>query len=96
MLKAVDFFTKTVVNMNNQIKFNQAGVRSYNELSNEFFDKINWSQKNWYGRTVGKKWNTSKSNNVSLSSDGLSFAVMISRNSKGYEASAWLAKTVIP
>ena len=71
-------------------------MRSYNELSNEFFDKINWSQKNWYGRTVAKKWNTSKSHNVSLSSDGLSFVVMISGNSKGYKASAWLAKTVIP
>ena len=31
-----------------------------------------------------------------LSSDGLSFVVMISGNSKGYKASAWLAKTVIP
>ena len=30
-----------------------------------------------------------------LSSDGLSFVVMISRNSKGYKTSAWLAKTVI-
>ena len=44
---------------------------------------------------VAKLWNTSKLHNVFLSSDGLSFVVMISRNSKGYKTSAWLAKTVI-
>ena len=33
---------------------------------------------------------------MSLSSDGLSSVVMISENSKGYKASSWLAKTVIP
>ena len=39
---------------------------------------------------VAKLWNTSKSHNVSLSSDGISFVVMISGNSKEYKASAWL------
>ena len=39
--------------------------------------------------------NTSKSHNVSLLSDGLSIVVIISRNPKGYKASAWLAKTAI-
>ena len=33
---------------------------------------------------------------MSLLSDGLSFVVMISGNSKGYKTSAWLAKTAIP
>ena len=45
---------------------------------------------------VPKLWNTSKLHNVFLSSDGLSFVVMISGNSKGCKTSAWLAKTVIP
>ena len=45
---------------------------------------------------VAKYWTASKSHNVSLSSDGLLSVVMILENPKGYKASAWLAKTVIP